>query len=194
MPCDFVRTSSECVSAAQELGLSDVTVEDDGLYHSTYAPPFCYYEGGGLKFNRLGTNTGPCRASKMCLCRKNEFCAKFSCGEGQGDCDNDIQCEGSLICGHKNCVNSLITDCCTYTCNNDSDCESGECNTERNQCQLNSDTVDWSKCSKDSPCYKEEGDCDQHVDCKGALLCGVDNCAGGPTYFDCCTGRSIMHG
>ena len=28
--CDFVRSSSECESAAYQLGLSDITVVDDG--------------------------------------------------------------------------------------------------------------------------------------------------------------------
>ena len=111
--CDFVRSASECESAAQELGLSDVTVVDDGQNGATYAPPFCYFEGGSLKFNSLGTNTGPCTTSDKCLCKENNFCAKIPCSEGQGDCDDDKECEGSLVCGRHSCMNSTITDCCT---------------------------------------------------------------------------------
>ena len=110
--CDFVRSSSECESAAHELGLSDVSVVDDGQNGVTHSPPFCYFEGGSLKFNDLGTNTGSCTTTDKCLCRKNDFCAKTPCREGQGDCDDDTECEGSLVCGHMNCFNGTITDCC----------------------------------------------------------------------------------
>ena len=110
--CDFVRSSSECESAAHELGLSDVTVVDDGQNGVTYDPPFCYFEGGSLKFNDLGTNTGSCTTTEKCLCRKNDFCAKTPCREGQGECDDDTECEGSLVCGYMNCINSTVIDCC----------------------------------------------------------------------------------
>ena len=184
--CDFVKSATECESAANKLGLADITVEDDGQddYYYYDNPPFCYYYyvGGILKYNNLGINTGPCTSTYQCLCRKNDFCAKFSCGDGQGDCDNDTECEGSLVCGHMNCVNSTISDCCTQPCNNGSDCAiSGECNTENNQCYL------WPECSQDSPCADGEGDCDHHTDCEGTLLCGYDNCASGPKGMDCCT-------
>ena len=114
--CDFVRSASECESAAQEVGLSDVTVVDEGQnslwYNPWYNPPLCYFEGGSLKFNNFGTNRGPCTATDQCLCRQNDFCAKTPCGVGQGDCDDDTECKGSLVCGHMNCMNSTVTDCC----------------------------------------------------------------------------------
>ena len=184
--CEYVMSFSECEVAAQELGLPDITVEDDDQNGVDYDPPFCYFERGSLKFNNLGTNTGPCTTADQCLCRKNDFCAKFPCKEGQGDCDNGNECEGSLVCGHMYCANSSITDCCTHTCRNNSDCSSGECNAENQLCRLNSDTIDWSGCNKDSPCENGEGDCDQDTDCEGRLLCGNDNCANGPTGMDCC--------
>ena len=43
------------------------------------------------------------------------------CIEGQGDCDEDSQCEGDLTCGENNCLNDFSTsssnwvteaDCC----------------------------------------------------------------------------------
>lgn len=40
-------------------------------------------------------------------------------------------------------------------------------------------------CTKDTPCEVAEGDCDYHNQCKGDLLCGMDNCAWGGTW-DCC--------
>ena len=119
------------------------------------------------------------------------YCRHTLCKEGEGDCSSDSECEGSLVCGHNNCVNSTLRHCCTQKCNNDSDCTSGECNTERNQCHLNSDTIDWSKCSQDSPCADGEGDCDHHSDCEGTLLCGNDRCLHGPASMDCCIGKFL---
>ena len=37
-----------------------------------YDPPYCYYEGGRLKFNSGGRNTGKCTASDNCLCKNND--------------------------------------------------------------------------------------------------------------------------
>ena len=34
----------------------------------SYAPPYCYYEGGSLKFNTGGTNTGSCSSYDTCIC------------------------------------------------------------------------------------------------------------------------------
>ena len=159
---------------------------DDGQNGVTYAPPFCYFEGESLKFNNWGTNTGPCTTSDQCICRQNDFCAKTPCGEGQGDCDDDTECEGSLVCGHMNCMNSTVSDCCTQQCNNDSDCLNQECNTENKQCRLDSYSTDWSNCSLDSPCSNGEGDCDNDAECDGSLLCGINNCEGGLSNMDCC--------
>ena len=36
---------------------------------------------------------------------------------------------------------------------------------------------DWSCCSPESPCKTANtGDCDDHVDCHGDMLCGTNNC------------------
>ena len=114
------------------------------------------------------------------------YCSLTSCKEGEGDCNLDSQCEGLLVCGHMNCMNSSISDCCTQRCNNDSDCLNQECN-DSYQCRLDSYSTDWSKCSQASPCADGEGDCDHHTDCEGVLVCGNDNCANGATGMDCCT-------
>ena len=182
--CDFIRTVSECESATNELGLSalSATIKMDG---SAYYPPFCHIVNERLYFSNA--NTGECAANAKCLCKQNQFCRKFSCGEGEGDCDSDSECEGSLVCGHMNCVNSTISDCCTKPCNSDFDCLNQECIVEINQCRLGSNSSDWSRCSHDSKCTDGEGDCDDHQDCEGALLCGIDNCATGPVAMDCCT-------
>ena len=46
-----------------------------------------------------------------------ECCSSTNqCGEGQGDCDADSECLGSLVCGINNCDPSRFpssnTDCC----------------------------------------------------------------------------------
>jgi len=39
-------------------------------------------------------------------------CCSGQCDEGQGDCDVDYDCRGSLTCGNKNCAWNDIDDCC----------------------------------------------------------------------------------
>ena len=191
--CDYISSASGCECAANQLGMSNddtcsslwawVDNDENGVSDD---PPFCYFEEGSLKFNKLGTNTGPCTADDKCLCRKNDFCAEIPCGEGQGDCDDDNECEGSLVCGHMNCMNETISDCCTASCHNDTECLNQECNVNTNTCRLDSYSTAWSNCSHASPCADGEGDCDYHTDCEGALICGNDNCASGTTGMDCC--------
>ena len=119
-------------------------------------------------------------------------CSLSPCKEGEGDCASDSDCADSLVCGQGNCADNTWQQCCTLACKNDSTCSNQECNTDTNLCRVDSYSTDWSYCSQNSPCNKEEGDCDHHLDCVGGLLCGVDNCAGGSKYLDCCTGTSII--
>ena len=46
-----------------------------------------------------------------------DFCSSsYPCGEDQGDCDSDSQCNAGLICGTDNCPSHLefdsTVDCC----------------------------------------------------------------------------------
>ena len=46
-----------------------------------------------------------------------ECCNQFHpCGDGEGDCDDDSECSGNLICGRGNCNRKKFpsekTDCC----------------------------------------------------------------------------------
>ena len=68
--CKRIRTPLQCEKAALQLNRRDTTVEDDRQNGVSYDPPYCYYEGGRLKFNSGGTNTGPCKPSDKCLCHK----------------------------------------------------------------------------------------------------------------------------
>ena len=66
--CERIRTHLDCEHAAQQLGLSDTTVEDDGQDSGKrYDPPYCYFERDELKFND-GMNTGICSSFDNCLC------------------------------------------------------------------------------------------------------------------------------
>ena len=54
-------------------------------------------------------------------CTGGDSCCSESelCKEGEGDCDDDSQCVGNLICGKDNCRDYNPTalpesDCCTY--------------------------------------------------------------------------------
>lgn len=50
--------------------------------------------------------------------------------------------------------------------------------------------TDFGKCTPNFPCGDGEGDCDTSADCKGNLVCGVNNCgASHDPLADCCTGK-----
>ena len=66
--CNRIYIEDACEEAARQLGISDTSSEDDGQNGVSHDPPFCYYEGGNLKFNHFGTNTGTCTSSDKCLC------------------------------------------------------------------------------------------------------------------------------
>ena len=117
---------------------------------------------------------------------------EWPCILGDGDCDDDRDCDSSLICGIDNCASGPSNmDCCTIICTYDSDCLNQECNTDIDQCRLDSYSTDWSKCSQDSPCSDGEGDCDNDWECKGSLVCGNDECGSGPSNMDCCIGKFV---
>ena len=51
-------------------------------------------------------------------------------------------------------------------------------------------------CTEDRPCDEGQGDCDHYRDCKGLLVCGVNNCDQSKfnwTDADCCeSGKEIL--
>ena len=66
-----------CSAAAAYLELPDTSASSDGQHSAYYSmnsdPPFCYFEGGELKFNE-GSNTGNCSDTDMCLCAGASEC------------------------------------------------------------------------------------------------------------------------
>lgn len=91
------------------------------------------------------------------------FCSEeCPCGIGEGDCDDNDECLGELICRHNVGAKygwSSGVDVCEK-------CHDGTLG-------------DWSYCSPECPCDEGEGDCDSDADCAGNLKC-LNNV--GPEY------------
>ena len=66
--CDFIRSASECESAANKLGLSDLSAGIVTSVNANY-PPFCYIVNDRLYFSTA--NTGQCAANAKCICLQN---------------------------------------------------------------------------------------------------------------------------
>ena len=90
-------------------------------------------------------------------CRGGEHCChrghNGECGKGEGDCNDDIDCAGALICGNNNCGKSgglwdADDDCCE------------------------------NRCTPEHPCREGDGHCESDNDCEnpGWLICGNDLC------------------
>ena len=99
-----------------------------------------------------------------------EFCTLLPCGQDEGDCDFNFECQDGLVCGSNNCPASLgfdsEVDCCYAAMLGDEDF----CAT--------------------IPCGQNEGDCDYTSECQDGLLCGSNNCPaslGLDSKVDCCS-------
>ena len=108
------------------------------------------------------------------------YCSEtHPCDEGEGDCDNDRECDGSLVCGKNNCNTDFDLD---YDVSVNMDC----CRQPR--------VMDWEWCSSDNKCGHGEGDCDSDDECETGTTCGTNNCLtlGTSTneYKDCCEGNA----
>lgn len=97
------------------------------------------------------------------------------CDYMEGDCDEDNDCKGDLICkqntnGDNGCPAGTHpeTDCCGPRCDPSRE-SSANC------------------CTNSKPCEFMEGDCDSDAQCQGDLECGINNCGNGFTdQWDCC--------
>ena len=130
---DEITSESECKQAAEHLGLPWAS-----SWNGPNDFPACLYTAD--RRNRVYFNLSPnpartnvkkysaiCRvksiSSKQNKCNGgskpeiNDCCTKNSpCDIGQGDCDDDHDCKGNLICGKDNCDTSKFkwgkADCC----------------------------------------------------------------------------------
>ena len=70
-----LNSLSACSAAAAYLKLADTSASSyssSSSYYRRRYPPFCYYEGGQLRFNS-GSHYGSCSSSRQCLCAKDEY-------------------------------------------------------------------------------------------------------------------------
>eukprot|EP00092_Neocalanus_flemingeri_P030227 GFUD01032806.1.p1 GENE.GFUD01032806.1~~GFUD01032806.1.p1 ORF type:complete len:277 (+),score=43.22 GFUD01032806.1:62-832(+) len=141
------------------------------------------------------------------------------CGFGEGDCDGPLDggandghagCRGNLVCGSNNCKKFGL-----YYHEKDDCCDDPSALPERPQpvllpgalleppagqrCRGRNYAPGRRCCTPEDPCGEGEGDCDGAGDggvndgdkgCRGALVCGSNNCAQFGAYYhakdDCC--------
>lgn len=108
------------------------------------------------------------------------------CKEQGGDCDDDKECEGSLVCGTNNCRDFNPSAEETYDC----------CVRPIQKC--NGEEGTGCCCTAENPCELGGGDCDKDSECSGDLVCGYNNCRdfhqnAGSTH-DCCKQSKVDGG
>merc|ERR1739838_611080 len=115
--------------------------------------------------------------------------SEFLCLEGEGDCDDDGDCAGSLVCGTDNCGSPFqdTHDCCYEETGCDAASFTASGCAEGTNCLLDNGRMSGTCCTSEFLCLEGEGDCDDDGDCAGSLVCGTDNC-GSPFQdtHDCC--------
>ena len=94
------------------------------------------------------------------------FCqVEFPCGEQEGDCDTNDECQESLVCGLKNCLAYNGSDCCYQPTIGDEQTLGDE-----------------DFCTSGIPCGENEGDCDSNNECETNLIC--DTISSCPTHLE----------
>ena len=107
----------------------------------------------------------------------SDYCTLSNpCEECEGDCDEDADCKGNLICFHRD-KGDPTPPGCRGTINLDS----GGTTTNKNDFCIRKQIDDPSTpdlhyggkdyCTPSNPCEKCEGDCDDDADCMGELVC-----------------------
>lgn len=108
------------------------------------------------------------------------------CLAGEGDCDRDSECQGTLVCGYDNLINFLPSACngcdaCVRPhCRNGRqdidetgvDCGGADCGSCPG-CPTAPDG-DPDHCTNACPCPAGEADCDTNSNCNTGLVCGLD--------------------
>lgn len=85
--------------------------------------------------------------------------ADCPCAEDEGDCDNNDECAGDLVCVHDvgNAIGQhRLMDVCRRPGQN---------------CQGNLPLWHWDYCNAACPCAEGQGDCDNNNECAGNLIC-----------------------
>lgn len=89
------------------------------------------------------------------------FCTEeCPCAHGEGDCDNDSQCEAGMVCmfdvGIEFGYGDREIDVCVSGC-------------------PSFGVGGWDFCTEECPCGAGQGDCDSDSECQSGLVCGHDN-------------------
>ena len=82
------------------LGLSATPAIGDRQYGVDHDPPNCYYEGGALKFNVLGENTGACSDEDVCLCTQSVIAVPYCACYCDSELENFTMQSGLLLLGY----------------------------------------------------------------------------------------------
>ena len=145
--------------------------------------------------SNIGARYG--RASDVDICERPSSCDAFDpadpdgnlctegcpCGVGLGDCDDDGDCGGRLICGKNNGASVGLAD------------DWDVCKEPRyGGPAFNADDPSGSFCTAANPCSYGEGDCDSDSECSGILTC-VDNIGarfGLPSNYEVCVDASLF--
>ncbi len=135
----------------------------------------------GEEASDCGGPCGACARPETLVSGSPHFCSVvFPCDHGEGDCDSDLQCSGSLVCGDDNGPRFGLPrgyDAC-----------------ERRVPMLAFGHADF--CAQDGfLCLAGEGDCEQGQ-CADGLVCGSDN---GPRFgfsssTDACVDPRCLNG
>ena len=137
----------------------------------------CDHDSQCKEGHNCGTDN--CRSSlgfesyyDCCYRVEEDFCMfENPCGVGQGDCDSNDVCQGSLVCGLNNCPESLGYD-------------------STDDCCYKPSVGNEEFCTIDYPCGTNEGDCDFDEECQTGLICNraIDCSAnlGLNYHVDCC--------
>ena len=177
-----------------------------------------YHSGDGLHFNDAGERilaqtwfdaimNGDCPAF---VAGPDACTSSCPCGEGQGDCDSDADCEDGLTCVQNvgaqygwpasrdvceaGCPDFVAgPDACTSSCpcgegqgdcDSDADCEDGLTCVQnvgarygwpasRDVCEAGCPAfvAGPDACTGSCPCGEGQGDCDSNADCEDGLIC-----------------------
>lgn len=126
-----------------------------------------YCEGDGKKKYKVGENyiLQPCNAKCQCKGHKYGLCIDY-CPPQRKCAPDEIKEEkwGPLDSNNCKCKETKCNKLSFLICNGKDD----------------------GCCTKNTPCFKGDGDCDVHADCLPGLKCGYNNCPWGDED-DCCT-------
>jgi hypothetical protein len=141
---------------------------------------------------------------------ETDYCndALYPCIIGEGDCDNDDQCAGPLVCGSNNGLNfgfDASMDVCWRE-----HCENGVLDGDETGIDYGGScsVVDYCPppdgtngdesgyCTSQCPCPAGFGDCDNDTQCEAGLVCGLNNGSkwGMPRLHDVCVIPSCANG